>query len=186
MADLSNFDLTYRFDENLREVFNQPEEVREACKVIRAELKAGTTAQAPLLAQLGTFLRILGNVEEAEYCLQKSLSLLQAERAPAARVIAGSIRLAHAYQWQKRFVEAAALFVTAVDEARKLEDGGEMESFALQHLGKNFFDQGRFDEASANFRKALEIRVRLKKSELADSSQLALERSEFLRSQKKN
>ncbi len=51
-----------------------------------------------------------------------------------------------------------------------------MASFALQHQGKNLFDQERYDEALKHFYEAMMIRVRLKRDDLADSSRFALDR----------
>lgn len=51
----------------------------------------------------------------------------------------------------------------------------ELKSFALQHQGKNLFDQKRYDEALKHFYDAMMIRVQLKRHDLAVSSRLVLD-----------
>lgn len=181
---LAGLDLSYRYNQDLREVLNSPGDVERACGLLRESLQQSGVDQAKVFGQLGVYLRLLGKLEEAEYCLIKSVRTLESTKASASRVIAAWLRLAHVYQWQQRYAEAGAIFAATVEEARRLEDQGELESFALQHAGKNLFDQARYAEAQRFFEQALMIRERLNNADLIQSSRVAVARAQEL--QKKN
>jgi len=83
-----------------------------------------------------------------------------------------AIRLAHVLHWQERFRDADVLFEAAIVSASnvaELAGDGSVEertatttlAFALQHLGKSRFDEGRLDEALELFQQALDLRRRL-------------------------
>lgn len=179
MIDLSQFDLTYSFDKNLREVLNCRADAESACRELQSAIESDTDidSKARLLAKLGVYIRMLGGVEESARYLSESLQLLEHNGAPLVRLIAARLRLAHVFQWQQCFPECNQLFISCIEESKTLNDQGEMLSFALQHQGKNLFDQKEYDAALKCFYDSMMIRVRLGKHDLADSSRLALDRT---------
>jgi tetratricopeptide (TPR) repeat protein len=183
--DLNSFDLTYHFNEALREVFNSPSDVESACDALKNHLvqledvdsASALEEQAQTLAQLGGFQRGLGKLNEGEDSLTRSLELFQAIGASPTRLIAARIRLAHVFHWQEKFPEAEALFHACLEELEQMAGEEALKSFALQHLGKCYFDQARFEEAAQCFTKALELRTRLDQRELIESSRHALDQT---------
>jgi len=177
--DLSKLDLSYHFDKNLRDVPNTPVDMTAACHELQrtAESASDPSQKAQLLAQLGSYQRMLNDLVRAEQAFSESLQLLEQSNASPRRLTAARIRLAHVFQWQKRFVESGQILKSCIEASRSFDDQGEMLSFALQHMGKNLFDQSKYDEAQRCFYDAMMIRVRLEKQDLADSSRLALDRT---------
>ena len=166
------------FDENLRDVAVDPKSMLAACEYLQTKLlnEQDLNSQVRILTQLGSFHRILNNLHEAENCHIQCIELLNKLAADSVRMVAAKIRLAHVYQWQKRFEVSNQIFLDCLLLAEGLSDNGEMKSFALQHQGKNLFDQKKYDEALKHFYEAMMIRARLKRDDLADSSRLALNR----------
>lgn len=93
--------------------------------------------------QIGVAARMLGELELAERALTKAFEI---RPSTAAR-----LRLAHVFQWQRRFAEAHA-------EYERCHETGEIHDFVHQHWGKCYFDEGRYVEAREHFRRALELR----------------------------
>ena len=80
------------------------------------------------------------------------------------------MRLAHVLHWQGRYRDADVLFeaaLTCAEEASTAIDAAaqrratSLRTFALQHLGKSRFDEGRLDESLAMFEQALTLRLRI-------------------------
>jgi hypothetical protein len=92
--------LDCEFDENLRDVAVDPESIRAACTDLQNQLlcERDLDSKARILAQLGSFQRILNNLSEAETCHLQCLELLNNIKSEPARIIAAKIRLAHVYQ----------------------------------------------------------------------------------------
>ncbi len=77
------------FDENLRDIAVEPESMRAACEELRNSLlnEQDLDIRARMLAQLGSFQRILNNLQEAEDCHVQCLKLLNELNASPSRVI---------------------------------------------------------------------------------------------------
>ncbi|MCM3342127.1 hypothetical protein M3650_26765 [Paenibacillus sp. MER TA 81-3] len=87
------------------------------------------------------------------------------------------IRLANTYQWNKEFQKSNEILDVLVREFHNQADESlqDIEDFLYQHMGKNKFEQGEYEEAPAHFYKALEIRLVKNNSELIESTQLAID-----------
>lgn len=125
-------------------------------------------------AELIGWLRMLGRLDEAEAvgwkCLAAAGGPGQADeisRGLPAFAALPATRLAHVLQWKADWVSASILLDAALSS---LAPGGSGESensrsrrraFVLQHRGKLSLDQGRVDQALADFRSAHVIRVQL-------------------------
>ncbi|MGE0525926.1 MAG: tetratricopeptide repeat protein [Bdellovibrionales bacterium] len=179
VSGFKNYNLSFEFDENLREVLTSPADARMACLELRekVDLEQDPHQRALWLAELGTLQRMLGDLIQAERSLSESLHIFETKKVSLTRLVAARIRLAHVFQWQKRYAESDQLLEECIEAAKTLEDNGSMLGFALQHMGKSRFDQTKYETALKCFYDAMMIRVRLEQHELADSSRLALNRT---------
>ena len=74
----SKYNCTCIFDENLRDVAVDPASMSASCEDLRIKLlsEQDLDSRARILAQLGSFQRILNNLSEAEDCHVQCLKLL--------------------------------------------------------------------------------------------------------------
>ena len=166
----------YHFDDALREVPADPVEMARAVAALQVELRATNgddRARARLLGRLGPFLRILGRLDDAATVLMEAVDLC-ATRSDERDLAANRLRLAHVYQWQRRFDLSDPLFMAALAQCESEPAARPLLPFAWQHLGKDRFDQGRFAEAAAHFARALALRRREGDANLIASSAHAL------------
>lgn len=135
------------------------------------------------MGELGVNLRSADRFDEAELILKKALEIIAEKNLGAASELQQKIRLAHVYQEQKNFTESNQLFQECLELSQR-EDLKYYEPFALQHQGKNLFDQKRYAEALKHFEKALKLRFETKApQDQIDSTKQAIERTkELLRS----
>lgn len=132
------------------------------------------------LGELGVHLRSADRFTEAESALIKALEIIAEAKLGVAAEIQQKIRLAHVYQEQKDFVRSNALFdeCLAVCQKEKLD---HYYPFALQHQGKNMFDQKRYAEALGFFERALKLRLGMGvPQEQIQSTEQAIERTREL------
>ena len=150
----------------------------------------GTSGEAERIG----WLRMIGRLEEAEdlawSCLHRcgfaSQDLADGTALPYPAV-AAALRLAHVLHWQGRFDRAHALFESSLvsiqnkdcSSTAEKRVASTFEAFALQHQGKLYFDEGRFEQALDCFRRSLSIRQSINASDdqLA-SSRLAITAAE--------
>lgn len=111
-----------------------------------------------ILGQIGVWLRILGDLESAESSLRQALQIVESGQLGINWEIQQKLRLAHVLQWKGLFDQSNTLFAEAIDKCRTIPEANIYLSFALQHAGKNLFDQNRFQEALEMFNEALKIR----------------------------
>ena len=143
MPESNKYNCACVFDDNLRDVAVDPAGMHAASEELRTKLlsEQDFDSRATMLAQLGSYQRILHNLKAAEDCHDQCLKVLNDLSADPTRIIAAKIRLAHVYQWQKRFEMSNQMFLDCLSLTETLSDNGKMKSFALQHQGKNLFDQ---------------------------------------------
>lgn len=168
-------DLAFHFDERLREAPDDPARFALALRALERRLTAEheDRARLRLLGRLGAHLRTLGALGEAEARLLEAVAL--ADRLADGRAaLTNRIRLAHVYQWQRRFAEADALFRKVIAACVGRPDHGAILAFAYQHWGKSLFDQGRYAAAADRFARALALREAAGDEELIASSRVAL------------
>jgi tetratricopeptide (TPR) repeat protein len=167
------FDVSYEIDpETLREVPNDPDDMRRAVAHLRDELDRvdlSAIQRLRIYGQLGSFARITGDLDTAQVALERAVQLSETLGNPRA-IFVNRIRLAHVYQWQQRYAESNAIF----DQLLEAPDPNYAD-FLYQHAGKNAFDQGHCLKAINLFEKALELRKRQNIAVLIESSQLALD-----------
>jgi tetratricopeptide (TPR) repeat protein len=170
-------------DQNLREIPKDPSGLWNHVENLKATALTieNPSERAAVLGEIGLYLRILGELDEAEFYLLESLDLISEHNLGLKREIQQMIRLAHVLQWQKEFTESTRVFDQILEVCRQDEDAEFYLSFALQHAGKNLFDQHRYEEALSLFEEALEIRTRQRAhSDLLESTKLAIQRTKEL------
>ena len=176
MPSLEDFDVSVFFDENLREVPNNPHEMALALKHLITEferLEPKGEERIKQLGQIGSYARILKQFEIAEAAINEALNLCKSN-GDAPREVVNLIRLAHIYQWQGQYSESNRLFSLLLERTRSELEAFYLEDFVLQHTGKNYFEQQRYAEALELFERALEIRVAKGDESLIESTEVAI------------
>ncbi|MBT9316195.1 tetratricopeptide repeat protein [Leptothoe spongobia] len=170
------FDLSYHYDDNLQDVPNNSGEMQQAIDFWQAQLdQPGLEIfqRIKLLGRIGGYARTLRNLDRAEQALSTALTLSKAienRRFEAAN----SIKLAHVYQWQQRYVESETMFEAVITLCQNDPEAAPYLDFAYQHFGKCKFDQQKYAEALQCFEQALNIRMEKGDSELIASTELAI------------
>lgn len=116
--------------------------------------------QVSLLGQMGVYLRSLDLFDEAETALQQALQKVAQHKLGLRKEIQNKIRLAHVYQEAKKFRQSNSLFNEILNFCKKVEAAAPLLHFALQHSGKNQFDQGQYLVAFQAFEETLELRTK--------------------------
>lgn len=168
--------LAWRFDADLREAPLDPAAFAAAVDALVDGIAAEQSQPARLLAKLGEaapLLRIAGRLEEARRTASAAVALAELLGEKRAAYV-NRVRLAHVMQWERRFELSTPLFDQLVAEARATPALADLLDTALQHAGKNLFDQARYAEAARCFREALRLRRARSVAELTESSAEAL------------
>jgi tetratricopeptide (TPR) repeat protein len=171
------------FDENLRERPSDPVGLREYTKelVQALEGESDPKKRVSLLGELGVHLRSLEDLDDAEKSLLEALQIIKENNLGIGREVQQKIRLAHVYQWKKSFKISDALFTEVIEVCRANSEVSRYLAFALQHSGKNQFDQGKLREALSLFEEALVIRMKENAPEdQLESTKLAVRRTKVL------
>ncbi|BCB84025.1 WG repeat-containing protein [Phytohabitans suffuscus] len=157
--------------ETLRELVENPEELREIRDRLTEKLEPATDnrARARLLSLRAVVSRILGDLGKA--LSDGKLALAHAEATGELRRIAiAQARLAHVLQWRGDFAEADRLF----EEANSSELPDRLRATMHEHAGRSSYDQGRYMEACNHFERALELR-KVEDPDLIARTELALD-----------
>lgn len=169
------FNVGFHFDENLREV---PDDPAEMAKAIDFLLRTRKSVEDPELVRiygwLSVFSRILGDLEPAHWFTVEAISIANEIGDMKSRV-QNRIRLASVYQWQSNYNMADLIYESVVLQCELEEDVQQYLDFALQHFGKSLFEQGRYRDAAERFQQALDIRLASGNEELIASSRYALD-----------
>ncbi len=167
------------FDENLRDVPCDPVGLKEYVDELEQNLK--TTSEnierVRILGQIGVHLRSLGELDLAEEKIQRALEIIKNHELGIKWEIQQKIRLAHVLQWKRLFEQSNMLFDEILSVCRTNTEAGVYLDFALQHAGKNIFDQARYQEALLYFEEALQLRIhRCAPADQLASTEQAIER----------
>ncbi len=134
-----------------------------------------------LFGEIGVYLRSLDQFDEAENYLLEALKIIATNDLGIPKEVQQKIRLAHVWQEKKEFNKSNNLFAEVIKTCRNDIDAGTYIDFALQHAGKNCFDQGQFRLALDCFSEALDIRTRKNSPpDQVESSQAAIRRTQEL------
>jgi tetratricopeptide (TPR) repeat protein len=170
------YNVHYDFDANLRETPHDRSAMeRGVAWLARQIINVGSDlhATARLKGMHGVYSRILGQLDSAEASLKSAVEMSQSV-LDARLVYINELRLAHVYQWQGRFELSTPMFEELLVRAEKDRHLGLLLDFAMQHAGKNAFDQGKYAEALSHFAGALALRRLKNDARLLHSTETAI------------
>jgi tetratricopeptide (TPR) repeat protein len=173
------FNMNFTYGNDLREVPDDPEQMRKGVDYLKEKLEEeqdGGAAEAALRSQLAGYCRIMGDLELAKEHYQKAKDILK-EAGKEQHIFAIQLRMAIVYQWDGRFKNADEIYSKSIEKSRRSSDKTIQKylDFALQHYGKSKFEQGQFDSALDCFMEALELRLIKGDLTLIESTQKAIE-----------
>ncbi|MFD1360947.1 tetratricopeptide repeat protein [Lentibacillus salinarum] len=173
-------DMTFKFGPNLREIPLNKMDMLYGMMYLQKQLNDTALdkhEKGKLHGLLGTYLRIVGELEESKQHLNMAIdSFRELDRKQS--VFVNQLRLANTYQWHNDFDTSNQMFYELVEAAENDPDYTQYKDFAYQHQGKNLFDQEKYREALDYFQKALELRKDHRNSELIHSTETAIEACE--------
>jgi kanamycin kinase len=145
--------------DTLREVYPDPDAVRERITALRGQVRTAPDEVGELLArgELVALLRGSGELDAALDEGRRAADRAEVSGTPPQQHLA-RLRLAQVYQWRGDLGEANLLFTELM--AASGQFGPVVEAFTLQHAGKNEFDQAHYGDARDHFVRALDIRER--------------------------
>lgn len=150
------------FNNDLKEVPLDPLGLKQYVENLKISIENKSIDQKiSALGEIGVWLRILNELDQAEKYINESLQLLLNSdlEEKESLLIQQKIRLAHVYQYKKKFDLSNEFFTNILDEIRRNKSLHYYLPFALQHAGKNLFDQSLFQESLSLFEEALRIRI---------------------------
>ncbi|MFK8137720.1 MAG: tetratricopeptide repeat protein [Bdellovibrionales bacterium] len=167
----------FRIDDNLRYVPLDSKKL--ALHVENLENKLHTTAdvesRVQLLGEIATYLKSLGELDRAENLLMTALDTIEENQLGIQSEIQQKIRLGDVYFYKKAYQLANRIFQEILNTCQNDLDAYVYLDFAHQHAGKNYFEQGEYNQALEHFKKALELRkARQASQEQIDSSSTAI------------
>jgi tetratricopeptide (TPR) repeat protein len=148
-------------EETLHEYAQNPQALERYIEILKNEIKMAVEPidKVRRLGETGVYLRSAGRLEEAEIYLLQALAIIETYELGLKIETQQKIRLAHVYQWQKNFTGSDELFEEVINTCRKHAEANSYLPFALQHAGKNYFDQHQYKKALAYFEEALKLRT---------------------------
>jgi len=171
-----NFEENFYFDQDLREIPKDPKKLLKRIDLIQKEMvdDEKTEDRVRHLGELGYLCRTLNELELAEQYLGQAMNLIEEDDLGPRFFVIYGIRLAHVWQWQKRFEESNPMFTDLINLCQEHSSCADLLDFAHQHAGKNLFDQKDYDGAIELFEMALTVRRQKDDKNLIDSTNLAI------------
>lgn len=148
------------FDENLRDIPAN----RDVTQAYVDKLKESLThtlesyERVGLLGEIGVYQRQLEELDDSEKYLRLALEIIESKALGIKLETQQKIRLAHTLQWKQSFTDSNVLFFEIILICRQNQEARQYLDFALQHAGKNFFDERKWSEALNLFEEALTLR----------------------------
>jgi tetratricopeptide (TPR) repeat protein len=167
-------------NDRLRDEPRDPEGLREYVSELNVALQSekDPKVQVRLLGEIGVHLRSLMDLEIAKEKILQALEIVKKNELGVKLEIQQKIRLAHVLQWQGLYDESNILFEKIISTCRSDDQAKVYLDFALQHSGKNLFEQKRFSEALTQFEEAMSLRVkRSAPTDQIDSTKFAIEKT---------
>lgn len=173
-------DMTFTFGPNLREMPSHKMEMLYGMMYLQKQLNDESMEEdekGKIHGMLGTFLRIVGELDESKRQLNEAIDIFRASGRKQS-VFVNQMRLANTYQWHNDFDTSNKMFAELLESAENDADYSEFKDFIYQHQGKNLFDQEKYHEAFDYFHKALELQTGNRNSELIKTTETAIETCE--------
>jgi tetratricopeptide (TPR) repeat protein len=154
--------LERKTNEHLRDVPCNPEGLKQYVSELSETLKNSKDVkfQVKILGEMGVHLRSLNELDLAKNKLNEALKLIRSNQLGIKLEIQQKIRFGHVLQWQGLFNESNILFESIISVCRTDKEVEVYLDFALQHSGKNFFEQKKYLEALKQFEEALSLRLK--------------------------
>lgn len=176
--------ITYHIDGNLREVFDKPAEAIAHVDHLQTMVaqEQDNYSKMQFFGELGTYCRILGQLDAAESYIYAAISLAHELLDKQARLV-HLIHLAQIYQWRGDFPACDRILEQVIDACEAYRDASRPEQEnpfniyldqAYHHLGLSKLDQGSYDLAADLFQAALDIREEKGDTALIEATRLAL------------
>lgn len=174
---LEKLNTDYSIGDDLREYLEKPSDVKKYIELQSEILKHLETPKSKVktLGHLGLFSRMLGDLDKAEQFLGEAMKIVDENDLEPSWWATTGLRLAHVYQWQKRFELALGMFEDILETCDLIESLNTYRHFALQHLGKMHFDMGDFESALECFEEVHALRMQSGNKELIQSTSRAIE-----------
>ncbi|ALX49335.1 tetratricopeptide repeat protein [Lentibacillus amyloliquefaciens] len=173
-------DMRFKFGPNLREMPMNKMDMLYGMMYLQKQLNDESIEEdekGKIHGMLGTFLRIVGELDESKRQLNQAIDIFRASGRKQS-VFINQMRLANTYQWHNDFDTSNRMFAELLETAENDSDYSEFKDFIYQHQGKNLFDQKKYEEALDYFRKALELQQDNRNKELIESTETAIETCE--------
>ncbi|MFC4559605.1 tetratricopeptide repeat protein [Virgibacillus kekensis] len=172
------YNMKFTFGPNLREIPVNKMDMLHGMMYIQNELRKEDTStneeKGNLHGTLGSFLRIIGELDDSERHIKKAISIAE-NTGNIGSAFYNKLRLAHTHQWKNEFDISNRIFRELIDQAEEDPDYSAYLDFAYEHQGKNLFDQGKYDQAIEYFQNALDIRKQDGNEELIKLTESAIE-----------
>lgn len=176
------YNMKFSYGDDLREVPEDSEQMRKGLDWLQdkiIELAPDDTKKAAvLLAQIGGYARIMGDFDLSEKCYHDAIKSFESLKA-TEQVFATKLRLAVTYQFQKKFTKSTEIYEKAIKIMRSSKSPAVRNylDFALQHFGKQKFEQGFFQEALDFFMETYELRIVKGDLDLVASTEFAINKT---------
>ncbi len=175
-----DFEDHFYFYDSLREVAKDLDVVWDRIDELQGRLSEceGVLDRVSVLGELGFLLRVAGDFSKAEVFLKSSIGHIEEEDLGMALYVVHSVRLASVWQWQREFEKSTDLLNQVLELCQSKKSCERYLDFCFQHIGKNLFDQKKYEDAHLSFTNALAIRKKKGNAKLVASTKLAIERTE--------
>lgn len=176
------FNMNFSYGDDLREVPEDSEQMRKGLDWLQdkvVELGPDDSKKAAvLLAQIGGYARIMGDFELSEKCYLDAIKAFEDLKA-SEQVFATKLRLAVTFQYQRKFSKSTEIYEKAIKIMRSSKSASVRNylDFAIQHFGKQKFEQGFFSEALDYFMEAYELRIVKGDLDLVASTEFAINKT---------
>lgn len=173
------YEMTFSFNSHLREIPDQPIQMKNGIDYFKTQLQVGQhnpLTSAKICGMIGTYLRIINELKESEVYLLKAIQLHESLLSHTG-VFINEIRLAHTYQWMKKFKRSNTFFTKLIHQAEQHPIYKPYLHYVYQHQGKNLFDQKLYQDALSFFQEALIIREKIGDNHLIESTLYAILRT---------
>ncbi len=176
------FNMNFSFGDDLREVPEDSHQMKKGLDWLQDKLvelgPEDNKKAAVILSHIGGYARIMGDLELSEKCYLDAIKVFE-ELKMSEQVFASKLRLAVTYQHKGNTSKSSEIYTKAI----KVIKGSKSQSvrgyldFALQHYGKQKFEQKLYQEALNLFMEAYELRIIKGDLELLSSTELAISKT---------
>lgn len=167
LPELDQYELSYNFNEQMIEVPNDPDSMVSCIEALDAYLDAQSALSendrdteniVAGLGQLGTLLRMMGDLEESKQCLEIAISMVSEQDLNPLYATPQWIRLAETLRLMGDQETAGQILKNIIEDCHPVPALRAMEAQALHTMGRLYFDGGMYKEALNFFDKCSALR----------------------------